>query len=82
MKKLETLSDTVFEKGLSEILSSDSETEDESTESQERPILTFPETSQVEKKRPIISELLIRILASIAALILLIYFVLNVSSKF
>jgi hypothetical protein len=87
MKTVETPSDTVFEQGLKEILSSGShDTESETyTDSVEqspitRPRLNFSASSREEKKMRRV-ELIIRASAGLAALGLLAYFVLTITGK-
>jgi hypothetical protein len=87
MKKLETPSDTVFEAGLKEILSSDSQDNDQESESESehqaptnRPRLNFTDSSREAEKLGRF-EVIIRVVAAIAALGLLIYFAVSVTSK-
>lgn len=88
MKKVETPSDTVFEAGLKEILCSDSQDcdQDSITESEHqapaatRPRLNFSASSREAKKWDRV-EVIIRVVAAIAALGLLIYFAVSIASK-
>ncbi len=87
MKKVETPSDTVFEEGLKEILSADSQDydHDPDTESEPqapitRPRLNFSASSREYEKLGRV-EVIIRVAAGIAALGLLIYFAVSVTSK-
>jgi hypothetical protein len=87
MKKVDTPSDTVFVEGLKEILSSDSpdcdqgsDTESEDQAPTTRPRLNFSARSR-ETDRLGRVEIIVRVIAGIAALGLLIYFVITITSK-
>ncbi|HEX2958006.1 MAG TPA: hypothetical protein VHO70_14325 [Chitinispirillaceae bacterium] len=87
MKKIETPSDTVFEEGLKEILSSESQDCDHGSDNDSelqapttRPRLNFSASSRKEKKMERV-EFFIRIIAGFAALGLLIYFSISITSK-
>lgn len=88
MNKIETPSDTVFEQGLKEILSNDShetsfETNPDSVHQSPitRPRLNFSASSREEKKITQ-TELIIRVSAGVAALGLLVYFIITITGKY
>lgn len=87
MKKIETPSDTVFEQGLKEILSSDShETSETNPDSVHqspitRPRLNFSASSREEKMMNR-TELIVRVSAGVAALGLLVYFIITITGKY
>jgi hypothetical protein len=87
MKKVETPSDTVFVQGLKEILSSDSVECDHDTDRESvdqdpttRPRLNFSANSR-DADKVSRGEIIVRVIAGVAALGLLIYFVVTVTSK-
>ena len=84
MQKFETSSDTVFEQGLSEILTSDVETKHnetiEAVNSEE--FFNLTDTPSIDKKHSAASEMFLRIFAGLAAFILLIFFVSSITSRF
>jgi hypothetical protein len=88
MNKIETPSDTVFEQGLKEILSSDpldttSVTSPDSVHQSPitRPRLNFAAGAREEKKMNR-TELIIRVSAALAALGLLAYFITTITGRF
>jgi hypothetical protein len=87
MKKVETPSDTVFVEGLKEILSSDSQDCDKDSDSESedqapttRPRLDFSARSR-EADRSGRVEIIVRVIAGVAAIGFLIYFVVTITSK-